>query len=69
MLFNTVRLKPGVTFDDVELAVGELCSVVKDTYGRDKRASSPDSCSNFPASFQTKAPSASRGTPSNITPS
>ena len=36
MLFNTVKLKPGVTFDDVELAVGELCSVVKETYGGDK---------------------------------
>ena len=36
MLFNTVTLKPGVTFEDVELAVGELCSVVKDTYGGDK---------------------------------
>jgi hypothetical protein len=33
MLFNTVTLKPGVTFDDIELAVGELCSVVKETYG------------------------------------
>lgn len=36
MLFNTVRLKPGVTFDDVELAVGELCMVIKETYGGDK---------------------------------
>ena len=36
MLFNTVRLKPHVTFEDVELAVGELCSVVKATYGGDK---------------------------------
>jgi len=36
MLFNTVKLKPGVTFDDVELAVGEMCSVVKETYGGDK---------------------------------
>ena len=36
MLFNTVRLKPNVTFEDVELAVGELCSVVKVTYGGDK---------------------------------
>ena len=36
MLFNTVRLKPDVTFEDVELAVGELCSVVKETYGGDK---------------------------------
>ena len=36
MLFNTVKLKPGVTFDDVELAVGEMCNVVKETYGGDK---------------------------------
>lgn len=36
MLFNTVTLKPGVTFDDVEMAFGELCSVVKETYGGEK---------------------------------
>lgn len=36
MLFNTVKLKPGVTFDQVELAVGEMCMVVKETYGGDK---------------------------------
>ena len=36
MLFNTVRLKPGVTMDEVELVVGEMCNVVKDTYGGDK---------------------------------
>ncbi len=36
MLFNTVTLKPGVTFDEVELAVGELCMVVKETYGGEK---------------------------------
>lgn len=36
MLFNTVKLKPGITFDQVELAVGELCMVVKETYGGDK---------------------------------
>jgi hypothetical protein len=36
MLFNTVTLKPGVTFEDIELAVGELCSVVKETYGGDR---------------------------------
>jgi hypothetical protein len=35
-LFNTVKLKPGVTFDQVEMAVAELCSVVKETYGGDK---------------------------------
>jgi len=36
MLFNTVKLKPGVSFDDVELAVGEMCNVVKETYGGEK---------------------------------
>jgi len=36
MLFNTVKLKPGVSFDEVELAVGEMCNVVKETYGGDK---------------------------------
>ena len=36
MLFNTVKLRPGVAFEDVELAVGEMCSVVKETYGGDK---------------------------------
>lgn len=36
MLFNTVKLKPGVNFDDVELALGEMCNVVKATYGGDK---------------------------------
>ena len=36
MLFNTVKLKPGVSFDEVELAVGEMCMVVKETYGGDK---------------------------------
>jgi len=36
MLLNTVKLKPGVNFDQVELAVGEMCNVVKETYGGDK---------------------------------
>jgi hypothetical protein len=36
MLFNTVKLAPGVTYDDVELTLAEMCSVVKDTYGGDK---------------------------------
>jgi hypothetical protein len=36
MLFNTVKLKPGVTFEEVELAVGDMCNVVKETYGGDK---------------------------------
>jgi hypothetical protein len=36
MLFNTVKLKPGVALEDVELALGEMCNVVKNTYGGDK---------------------------------
>lgn len=36
MLFNTATVKPGVDFGDVELALGEMCNVVKDTYGGDK---------------------------------
>ncbi len=30
MLFNTLRLKPGVKMDDVELALGEMCSDSKE---------------------------------------
>ena len=33
MLFNVVDLKDGVTVEDVELALGEMCNVVKNTYG------------------------------------
>ena len=33
MLFNTVKLKPGVSMDDVEIAIGEMCSTVKKNYG------------------------------------
>ncbi len=36
MLFNAIRLKPGVTFEQIELAVGELCMVIKETYGNEK---------------------------------
>ena len=36
MLFNTATIKPGVDFDDVELALAEMCNVVKETYGGDK---------------------------------
>ncbi len=36
MLFNTATIKPGVPFEDVELALAEMCNVVKDTYGGDK---------------------------------
>ncbi len=33
MLFNEVKLKEGMTVEDVELAVGEMCNVVKENYG------------------------------------
>ena len=33
MLFNTVKLKPGVSMDDVEIAIGEMCSAVQNAYG------------------------------------
>jgi len=36
LLFNTVKLKPGVSYDDIELALAEMCNVVKETYGGDK---------------------------------
>ena len=35
MLFNVVDLKDGVTVEDVELLLGEMCNVVKNTYGDD----------------------------------
>lgn len=36
LLFNTVKLKPGVAYDDIELALAEMCSVVKETYGNQR---------------------------------
>lgn len=36
LLFNTIKLKPGVTYDDIELALAEMCNVVKEAYGGDK---------------------------------
>ncbi|MDH5511696.1 MAG: hypothetical protein OEY27_00635 [Gammaproteobacteria bacterium] len=36
MLYNVLKLKPGVTREDIELAIGEMCNVVKNTYGDDK---------------------------------
>lgn len=33
MLYNVVKLKPGVSINDIELAIGEMCNVVKNTYG------------------------------------
>ena len=36
MLFNTLKLKPGAQMEDVELALGEMGNVVKNTYGGDK---------------------------------
>ncbi len=36
MLSNVVKLKEGVTVDDAELALGEMCNVVKNTYGNEE---------------------------------
>lgn len=36
MLFNVVKLKEGVEIADVELAMGEMCNVVKNTYGNEE---------------------------------
>jgi hypothetical protein len=36
LLFNSVKLRPGVSYDDVELALAEMCSAVKEAHGGDK---------------------------------
>lgn len=36
MLFNKVKLKDGVTIEDVEMTLGEMCNVVKNTYGNEE---------------------------------
>jgi hypothetical protein len=36
MMFNVVDLKDGVTIDDVELVLGEMCNAVKNNYGDDR---------------------------------
>jgi hypothetical protein len=36
MLFNVVKLKEDVDMDEIELALGEMCNVVKNTYGDDE---------------------------------
>lgn len=33
MLFNVIKLKPGLGIDDVDMALGEMCNTVKETYG------------------------------------
>lgn len=35
MLFNVVDLKDGVSVEDVELVLGQMCNVVKNNYGDD----------------------------------
>ena len=35
MLFNVVKLKDGYTIDDAEMAMGEMCNVVKNNYRDD----------------------------------
>lgn len=33
MLYNVLKLKPDVTKEDMELAIGGMCNVLKNTYG------------------------------------
>jgi len=33
VLFNTIKLKSGISMEDVEIAMGEMCDVVKGNYG------------------------------------
>jgi len=35
MLYNVVKLKKGVSEEDVQLALGDMCNVVKNKYGDD----------------------------------
>ncbi len=35
MLFNVARLKRNIAFEQVEMAIGEMCNVVKESYGDD----------------------------------
>ncbi len=35
MLYNVVKLKPGISTEDVEMAIGEMCNTVKNTYGNE----------------------------------
>ena len=36
MLYNVVKLKEGVSEENVQLAMGEMCNVVKNKYGDDE---------------------------------
>lgn len=36
MMYNVVKLKQGVSLEDVELHLGEMCNVVKNKYGNDE---------------------------------
>jgi heme-degrading monooxygenase HmoA len=36
MLFSVVKLKEDVDMDEIELALGKICNVVKNTYGDDE---------------------------------
>ena len=35
MLFNVVKLKPDVDFEEIEMLIGEMCNTVKNNYGDD----------------------------------
>ncbi len=55
MLFNVVELKKGVSLDAIEMAIGEMCNTVKNTYGNDEGGLLPDRCLNSQDSFPRRA--------------
>ena len=65
MLFNTVKLKPGVSMDEVDLALGEMCNVVKNTYGGDRGGFVAGQVFRF-SGFVSEEGSLSGATPSDV---
>ena len=56
MLFNGVKLKSGVTANDIELALGKMCYVVKETYGNESGGFIAGQVFRMPASSARRVP-------------
>ena len=54
MLYNVVKLKEGVTEEDVELVLGDMCNVVKTPMGMMRVGLSAGRYINFPVLSQMK---------------
>ena len=57
MMYNVVKLKDGVSEEDVQLALGEMCNVVKNTYGDEKGGFIAGRFINSADLFRTRVPS------------